>query len=138
MNIKTLLIVLSFITCNSYSQVIKTIDKLDAIHQKCLDNPEKNMSNCTIEYYNKLDSLLNVVYKKIRIKLSVAEQKDLKTKQLAWLKKRDLNFKLIEKETKELFEGDNSSEEYRMTCAHRESILVKKRIIELDKTYLSK
>ena len=71
----------------------KTIQKLDTELQNCLDNTQNNMLNCTLEYYNKIDNQLNITYKKIKSKLSKTEQEKLKSKQLAWLKKRDLYFK---------------------------------------------
>ena len=73
---KKMLLLLFLFTCKNYSQVIKTINKLDVAHQDCLDNPSKNMANCTINYYNKLDSLLNVEYKKIRSGLNASQQKE--------------------------------------------------------------
>ncbi len=93
------------------------------------------MANCTLEFYAKMDDLLNVTYKKIKIQLSKNDQQKLKKSQTLWLKKRDQYFKKIETETKEELDGDNTSQDYRMICNHENAIFVKNRIIELEKIY---
>lgn len=135
MNKKLILIFICFINICCYSQVIKTINKLDVEHKKCLDNVENNMANCTLEFYTKMDDLLNTTYKKIKLQLSKNDQQKLKELQILWLKKRDQYFKKIETETKEELDGDNTSQDYRMICAHENAIFVKNRIIELEKIY---
>nr|WP_254921206.1 lysozyme inhibitor LprI family protein [Flavobacterium sp. ov086] len=91
--------------------------------------------NCTFEYYNKMDNLLNITYKKIRTTLSKSEQEKLKNQQLFWLKKRDLYFKKIEAETTKELDGENSSQDFRMICSHENALFVEDRIIELEKIY---
>jgi uncharacterized protein YecT (DUF1311 family) len=134
---KTILYFLLFlIGLNSYSQENKTIQKLDSNLQKCLDDPQNNMLNCTLEYYNKIDQQLNIIYKKIRATLSKPEQEKLKSQQLAWLKERDLYFKKVAAKTSSDLDGDNSSQDYRMMCTHKNALFVKDRVLELEKVYL--
>ncbi len=134
---KTILYFLLFlIGLNSYSQENKTIQKLDKELQKCLDNTQNNMLNCTLEYYNKIDNQLNVSYKRIRATLSKPEQEKLKSQQLAWLKERDLYFKKVAAKTSSDLDGDNSSQDYRMICTHKNALFVKDRVLELEKVYL--
>lgn len=134
---KTILYFLLFlIGLNSYSQENKTIQKLDKELQKCLDNTQNNMLNCTLEYYNKIDQQLNIIYKKIRATLSKPEQEKLKSQQLAWLKERDLYFKKVAAKTSSDLDGDNSSQDYRMMCTHKNALFVKDRVLELEKVYL--
>ncbi|SNR80414.1 lysozyme inhibitor LprI family protein [Flavobacterium sp. ov086] len=135
MNKKHLLILVLLISFFSYSQENKTIQKLNTELQKCLDDTENNMMNCTFEYYNKMDNLLNITYKKIRTTLSKSEQEKLKNQQLFWLKKRDLYFKKIEAETTKELDGENSSQDFRMICSHENALFVEDRIIELEKIY---
>ena len=135
MNKKLLLIFICFINLCCYSQANKAINKLDIEHKKCLDNVENNMANCTFEFYTKMDDLLNITYKKIKIQLSKSDQQKLKELQILWLKKRDQYFKKIAKETKEELDGDNTSQDYRMICVHENAIFVKDRILELEKIY---
>jgi len=135
MNKKHLLILVLLISFFSYSQENKTIQKLNTELQKCLDDTENNMMNCTFEYYNKMDNLLNITYKKIRTTLSKSEQEKLKNQQLLWLKKRDLYFKKIEAETTKELDGENSSQDFRMICSHENALFVEDRIIELEKIY---
>jgi uncharacterized protein YecT (DUF1311 family) len=135
MNKKRLFLLLFSISFYSYSQENKAIQKLDTELQKCLDDTQNNMLNCTLEYYTKIDEQLNITYKKIRAILSKPEQEKLKNKQLAWLKKRDLHFKKVEAETAKELDGDNASQDYRMICSHENALFVRDRIMELEKTY---
>lgn len=136
MNKIQILFLLFIISFCSYSQENKTIQKLDTELQNCLDNTQNNMLNCTLEYYNKIDDQLNITYKKIKSKLSKTEQEKLKSKQLAWLKKRDLYFKKVASKTASDLDGDHSSQDYIMICSHENALFVKDRIIELEKVYL--
>jgi uncharacterized protein YecT (DUF1311 family) len=135
MNKILLAFALFFIGLNSYSQENKAIQKLDTELQKCLDDTKNNMLNCTLEYYNKIDEELNVIYKKIRTTLTKPEQEKLKNQQLAWLKKRDQYFKKVKTETAKELDGENESQDYRMICVHKNALFVKDRIIELEKVY---
>ncbi|QOG03277.1 lysozyme inhibitor LprI family protein [Flavobacterium sp. MDT1-60] len=135
MNKIYLIFFLSLISFCSYSQESKEIQKLEIELQKCLDDTQNNMLNCTIEYYNKIDKQLNITYNKIRPTLSKSEQEQLKSKQLAWLKKRDQYFKKVEVETAKELDGENSSQDYRMICSHENALFVRDRIIELEKIY---
>lgn len=135
MNKKHLLILFLLISFFSYSQKNKAIEKLNTELQKCLDNTQNNMMNCTFNYYNKIDDLLNITYKKIRTTLTKPEQEKLKNQQLLWLKKRDKYFKKIEAETAKELDGENSSQDYRMICSHENALFVEDRIIELEKVY---
>lgn len=137
MNKKHLFFLLFLINLSLYSQENKTIQKLDTELQSCLDNTQNNMLNCTLEYYNKIDEQLNIIYKKVRAKLNKPEQEKLKSQQLVWLKKRDLYFKKVAAKTSSDLDGDNSSQDYRMICTHKNALFVKDKIIELEKVYLN-
>ena len=130
-----LIFILFLIGLNSHSQENKAIQKLDTELQKCLDDTQNNMLNCTLEYYTKIDDQLNVTYKKIRATLSQSDQEKLKTQQLAWLKKRDQYFKKVKIETAKDLDGENSSQDFRMICSHENALFVRDRIIELENIY---
>ncbi len=136
MNKTHLLLFLFLISFYSYSQTNKTIKKLDTELQKCLDDTQNNMMNCTQVYYNKIDDLLNITYKNIRTKLSKPEQDKLKSQQLAWLKKRDQYFTKVKTDTAKQLDGEKESQDYRMICTHENALFVKDRIIELESVYL--
>jgi uncharacterized protein YecT (DUF1311 family) len=87
------------------------------------------MFECALEYYFQADSLLNVVYKKLRQTLNAEEQLKLKTVQLQWLKKRDKYFQKVITETKK--ECDEGSYIFRTSVEQQEADYVIKRVIEL-------
>ena len=136
MNKSRLFFLLFLFNFYSYSQETIMIEKLDTELQNCLDDTQNNMMNCTFEYYTKIDDLLNVTYKKIRVKLSKPQQEKLKSQQLTWLKQRDLYFKKVATKTSSDLGGDHSSQDYRMIFSHENALFVRDRVIELKKAYL--
>ena len=59
-----------------------------------------NMSDCAQVFYDKMDSLLNIVYRSAMSKCNGEQKADLKQRQLKWLKQRDNYFKRIPSETR--------------------------------------
>ncbi|MDO3696044.1 lysozyme inhibitor LprI family protein [Wenyingzhuangia sp. chi5] len=72
----------------------ESLKKLETENQKCLDKG-KFMYECSLSFYKKSDSLLNVVYKQVRKKMNSAEKDKLKNEQLKWLKIRNQKFENI-------------------------------------------
>jgi len=89
---------LFFIYSNfSYSQN-SALDSLNINHQKCL-NKGQFMLSCSQKYYTEMDSMLNVIYKDVKRKLSIeSDRLKLKQSELKWLKERDIYFEKIYKE----------------------------------------
>jgi uncharacterized protein YecT (DUF1311 family) len=103
---RNLLIFLTFLfTLNAFNQDFnEIIKKLDIENKNCLDFG-KSMYSCSINYYNQSDSLLNVVYKQIRSKMTVVEKENLRQEQIKWLKYRDNQFRKISNQSTQLGEG---------------------------------
>jgi uncharacterized protein YecT (DUF1311 family) len=115
---------------NCNSQTIKTIDSMSIAFQKRLDTGVE-MLKCTKEFYFQMDSMLNIVYNKLRTKLNTTEKDILKKEQLTWLKKRDAYFK---KENKKFLQKFNSNEwgsDMYMIIYEEEAEFVKGRTIVL-------
>jgi uncharacterized protein YecT (DUF1311 family) len=91
------IIFLLFFPFLSYSQTINDLKRYEKQHQDCLDSGI-DMYGCSVRFYSLSDSLLNLIYKKQYIKLDSTQKLTLKTNQRTWLKKRDNEFKKIQKE----------------------------------------
>lgn len=77
-------------------------------HHVCLDSGFA-MAQCSQKYYEEMDSLLNIVYKKLMLKLTDSEKRRIRVEQRNWIVKRDSYFKQTNKEmSKELGEGNMS------------------------------
>ncbi len=126
----TIILIILSLSCNS--QTLKTIEKIETSYQNCL-NKGDNMKGCSVEYYKKADSLLNVVYKKLRLKLSTEEQSSLKTEQLEWLKKRDKYFKKVNSETKKEGDFSEGSNDFDMIVIDKKAEFVFERVKALIK-----
>lgn len=101
---KLVIVMLLFTFVISAQNFDKDLKKIKLDNQKCLDKGEV-MLGCSQKYYVQMDSLLNVVYKNCRSKLSLNQQQELKNKQLLWLKNRDIKFKKIDSEDTGLGNG---------------------------------
>lgn len=127
---KALLLSFILISMKSNSQTLETVSKLKLDYQKCLDKGNA-MSNCSHAYYNQSDSLLNVVYKNLKTKISPKEQTKLKKEQLEWLKKRDQYFQQIYADTKKQGIFTEGSRDFDMVIYDEEANYVFARVKEL-------
>ena len=92
------LILFSSFYCNC--QTLSSITKIETSYQTCLDKG-KNMKGCSYKFYKQVDSLLNVTYKNLKLKLNAEQIKRLQMEHKVWLLKRDIYFKVAYDEVKE-------------------------------------
>jgi len=132
-----LIIIFVFACLTGFSQTAKTIDSLESQHQSCLDKGQF-MLGCTERFYFQMDSLLNLLYKKLRSKCDSIQKENLKDEQLQWLSKRDEQFKenqkQVHKEAKE--KGYDGGEIETMILTDKNAMFVKERVLELLNTTL--
>jgi len=122
----------SLLSSSVHAQTLKTIDDLEQANQKHLDEGI-NMLGYTSALYTQMDSLLNVVYSKLRKQLAPKEMEQLKQQQREWLKKRDAYFAQLYKDAEKEY-GLKRSEwrelEY-LTVYQAETVFVKERVVSL-------
>lgn len=127
---KWLVVFLLSSTCSvkqAVGQEIQILDSLTKVYQSCLDEGI-NMYGCAQAFYSKMDSMLNVVYKKVRRNLDSASKLKLKAEQQKWLSERDKYFKRVDTE------GDEDID-CKMIAIDKKSIYVRKRVEFLIKEY---
>ena len=116
------IVLMLFFVLKSFSQDFKqSLKQLEIENINCLDKG-KFMYDCSLKYYNKTDSLLNVVYRFIRKDLTDVEKGNLKSEQLKWLKVRDFKFSKIDSEQKE------DGLDHLMIASQKKSEIVNERI----------
>ncbi len=105
------------------------LDRLAVTHQACLDSGAR-MLDCAIEYYATMDSLLNVVYRKLRAGLTTEQKEALRKEQLAWIRRRDaLGAQAQRENARHGLIGADAS----MVVYDRQAVFIDKRIRELLK-----
>ncbi|KQB37126.1 lysozyme inhibitor LprI family protein [Flavobacterium aquidurense] len=129
---KSILLFVVLFSFNCNAQTIETINKLKNRYHHCLDSGS-GMKDCSIEYYNQSDSLLNVSYKNLKLKLSSKEQSKLKKEQLDWLKKRDTYFEKVYSDTKKEGHFIEGSSDFDMVVFDEKANYVFARVKELIK-----
>lgn len=128
----TIAFFLSVLYVTGQAQTISTINVLAEKHQSCLDSGI-DMLGCSKSYYFQMDSMLNVVYNKLRASLSQSEKDSLKKEQLNWLKKRDLYFEKQNKEFREKAQSGEWGSDMAMITYDNQAEYVKDRVIILIK-----
>jgi uncharacterized protein YecT (DUF1311 family) len=116
-----------FIVHNSFSQTKATIDKIDSLYQSCLDSGN-NMEGCSQLYYYKMDNMLNVVYKKLRLQYDSSQRIILRTEERKWLLGRKKYFIKVDNESDELSGQDRVMDE-----VDKKAKFVRHRVLELIK-----
>ena len=111
---------------------MKQIVKLEDDYQNCLDSGN-GMKNCSINFYSTSDSILNVAYKNLKVKLNVTEQNKLKIEQRKCLKMRDDYFKKAFTESKKENSGDTESDDFQMFYFDKKSTFIINRVKVLIK-----
>ena len=111
------------------AQTLNTVDSLEKSYHSCLDKGV-NMINCSKIHYSQMDSLLNVVYQKLKKKLPASQFGNLRTSQLSWLSKRDRYFANIPLEPEEIALGGKDKE---MVIIDKKAEFVRKRVVMLLK-----
>lgn len=129
---KSVLLFFILLAFHSNAQTIETVNKFKTSYQHCLDSGS-GMKNCAIEYYNQSDSLLNVSYKNLKLKLSSKEQSKLKKEQLEWIKQRDKYFEKVYADTKKEGHFTEGSSDFDMVVFDEKAKFVFIRVKELIK-----
>lgn len=129
---KSVLLFFILLAFHSNAQTIETLNKFKTSYQHCLDSGS-GMKNCAIEYYNQSDSLLNVSYKNLKLKLSSKEQSKLKKEQLEWIKQRDKYFEKVYADTKKEGHFTEGSSDFDMVVFDEKAKFVFIRVKELIK-----
>lgn len=115
------------------SQTQYTLDSLKKVNQACLDSGI-GMTGCAGNYYQQMDSLLNVVYKKLYARSNSSAKLELKKEQLQWLKERDRSFKKISDENKKEAQKDEMLRHFNtMFNLQEEADFVQKQVAVLIK-----
>lgn len=109
----------------------KKIESLEKQQQTELDKGERMML-VEQEYEITMDSMLNVVYKDLMLKLNDVEKKNLRTEQREWIKQRDIEFvELWEPINEMTTEIGFIPEDARMIVYSQKANYIKKRVLEL-------
>lgn len=109
------------------AQTRKTVEILESRYQNCLDKGV-NMLVCSEKYYFQMDSMLNVVYKKLKKQMSTTQFSILKREQIQWLRNRDKYFNTLtlDPEEKEL-----SKEDQDMVLIDKKAQFIESRVLVL-------
>jgi uncharacterized protein YecT (DUF1311 family) len=128
-----IIIIIAAFTSSANAQIDKAIATVDEAFHNCVANYKNDLLDCSHEYYDRLDSLLNLVYKQERAKLTSLGKDQLRKSQLAWLKRRDQFFQTVDDEYWELDKKGEAGTATRANAIMGKAEFVRKRVLALTK-----
>ena len=79
-----------------------------------------------------MDSMLNVVYKELELKLNNTQKESLRIEQLEWMRQRDIEFEELRKPLTEMTNDFGFvSQDSRMLVYSQQANYIRKRVLEL-------
>ncbi|MGV3503723.1 MAG: lysozyme inhibitor LprI family protein [Adhaeribacter sp.] len=123
-----ILILLAF---TAQSQTPAQLDTMSRQYKSCLDKGSF-MLGCSQQYYKQMDSLLNVVYNKMRKPMNATDKLAFKNEQLKWLQKRDAYFKKVDKQSAADSGPGPVGQDFLMIALDEKANFVRKRVEELQ------
>ena len=129
---KLIFIIIFTFSISNYSQTLEVVTNLENKYQECLDNGN-GMKECAEKFYSTSDSLLNIPYKNLKLKMNLTEQNSLRIEQRNWLKKRDTYFEKAYDDTIKDYGNFPESQDFKMILIDKQSDFVIKRVKELIK-----
>lgn len=80
----------------TYAQTRRSVvDSLERTYQLCLAQ-SRYTYGCALEYYQQMDSMLDIVYRRLYTSLDTSRRRNLKVEQGLWLEKKESYFKLLD------------------------------------------
>jgi uncharacterized protein YecT (DUF1311 family) len=113
-----------------YCQSISDLDKLKSKEQTCLDRGV-NMLGCNVQYLTELDSMLNLAYRALRLRLNELEKETLKKDEKKWLRERDAYFKKLREGFQRKFDEGDGGEVEQLEWYVGEEIFIEERVTSL-------
>ncbi len=101
---------------SAQAQSLKSVTDIEKKYKDCV-SPGYGFLDCSNAYYDEMDQLLNVAYKKLRGKMTPEQKNALKTEQVKWLAKRDAYFKKIDKRAFDAIESGSGGDEMERSAA---------------------
>jgi len=130
-----LLFVIAITTKKSIAQIspneIKArMNEIDSFCQNCIDAGTNNFVDCETIRHNKIDSILNAVYKELKKEMDTGKFSEFKKEQRLWLKKKDANYASY---AVEMRKSDAGVEADQAMTINNDSNFIEQRIIYLLK-----
>jgi uncharacterized protein YecT (DUF1311 family) len=133
--IYSITIIFILLSCSDKKDYRKQLEKLDNERQRCLDHGER-MMDCSYQYSQQMDSMLNVVYKDLMTHYDKEDKNQLRLEERTWIQKRDKELKRIYNNiNKKREKEDWLPQDDRMIAYDEEAKLIRKRVIELIDKY---
>jgi uncharacterized protein YecT (DUF1311 family) len=128
--ITSICLIISVSVC--FGQTKNTIDSLQTVEQNCLDSGVR-MPYCSFTFMNQMDSILNIVYKKLLGNFNDKEIVELRNEQRKWLRARDIYFKKQDNNLSKNIKSGQWGNDMRMITYSTKADYIRTRVLMLIK-----
>jgi uncharacterized protein YecT (DUF1311 family) len=132
---KLLLFLSLMVGVKTYAQTRRSVvDSLERTYQLCLAQ-SRYTYGCALEYYQQMDSMLDIVYRRLYTSLDTSRRRNLKVEQGLWLEKKESYFKLLDARV-EKFRGKTlAGLDDQAITTDQKAAYIKERVTALIKSY---
>lgn len=119
----------------TYAQTRRSVvDSLESTYQLCLAQ-SRYTYGCALEYYHQMDSMLDIVYRRLYTSLDTSRRSNLKVEQGLWVEKKESYFKLLDARV-EKFRGKTlAGLDDQAITTDQKAAYIKERVTALIKSY---
>ena len=119
----------------TYAQTKRSvIDSLERNYQRCLTKGQY-MYGCALEYYQQMDSMLDIVYRQLYSNLDTSRRKYLKVEQVQWKEKKESYFKLLDTRVEKLRKKTLAGLDDQFIATDQKAAYIKERVTALIKSF---
>ncbi|WP_298737186.1 lysozyme inhibitor LprI family protein [uncultured Chitinophaga sp.] len=110
------------------------VDSLEMNYQLCLAQ-SRYTYGCALEYYQKMDSMLDIVYRQLYASLDTTRRRNLKVDQSGWLERKASYFKLLDTRVEKFRTKTLAGLDDQAISTDQKAAYIKERVTALIKNY---
>ncbi len=132
---KLLLFLSLLMGIQTFAQTKRTvIDSLERNYQRCLSKSQY-MYGCALEYYQQMDSMLDIVYRQLYTSLDTSRRRNLKVEQVLWQERRASYFKLLDTRVEKVRAKTLAGLDDQAIATDQKAAYIKERVTALIKSF---
>jgi uncharacterized protein YecT (DUF1311 family) len=110
------------------------IDSLERNYQRCLTQ-SRYTYGCALEYYQQMDSMLDIVYRQLYTSLDTSRRRNLKVEQGLWQEKKESYFRLLDTRVEKFRSKTLAGLDDQAIATDHKAAYIKERVTALIKSF---
>lgn len=132
---KLLLFLSLMVGVQTFAQTKRAVvDSLEKGYQRCLAQTRYTYG-CALEYYQQMDSMLDIVYRQLYSRLDTSRRRNLKVEQGLWIEKKESYFKLLDTRVEKFRSKTLAGLDDQAIATDQKAAYIKERVTALIKSF---